>query len=261
MIKAIKSIIKYWEYITYATKLKVKSEVINSSLGFLWLILEPFCFMLIYMYIATVVFKTEIEYFPLFVCVGMIIWNFFSKSINTSTKVLTSNKDIISKIYVPKILLLLIVIFQNIVKLLISFALVIGLLIYFQVPFQLNMFSIFLVLLVLFIFTTGVAAILMHFGVFMTDLNYIVSIFLKFLFYLTGVFYVVSTMVPPPYNEIISIYNPLAFFIIEIRNVLLYNQSLNYYVLASWAGVAIFLNFIGTLLINKYENTYVKVMK
>ena len=39
---------KYKNYILYATWAELKTEVINSYLGWLWLILEPLAFMFIY---------------------------------------------------------------------------------------------------------------------------------------------------------------------------------------------------------------------
>ena len=54
---------RYKNYIFYATKSELKTEVINSYLGFLWMVLEPLAFMLIYTFIANVVFKSNVNYF------------------------------------------------------------------------------------------------------------------------------------------------------------------------------------------------------
>ena len=39
---------KYWKYTLYAAKSQLKTEVANSYLNWIWWVLEPFCFMLIY---------------------------------------------------------------------------------------------------------------------------------------------------------------------------------------------------------------------
>jgi ABC-type polysaccharide/polyol phosphate export permease len=73
MIKQfINDIKKYSKYIAYSTKAQLKSEVANSYLSWIWLILEPICFMLIYTFLAVVVFKSKVEYFPIFVFIGII---------------------------------------------------------------------------------------------------------------------------------------------------------------------------------------------
>ena len=75
---------KYKNYMLYATWAELKTEVINSYLGFLWMILEPLMMMLIYTFIANVVFKSSVQYFPVFVFIGLCIWNFFNKLVVVS---------------------------------------------------------------------------------------------------------------------------------------------------------------------------------
>ena len=58
---------KYKNYILYATWAELKTEIINSYLGWIWLILEPLAFMFIYMFIGEIVFKYSVEYYSIFV--------------------------------------------------------------------------------------------------------------------------------------------------------------------------------------------------
>ena len=39
---------KYWKYAVYSSKAQLKSEIANSYLNWLWWILDPLCFMLMY---------------------------------------------------------------------------------------------------------------------------------------------------------------------------------------------------------------------
>ena len=41
----------HYKYALYAAKSELKSEVANSYLNWIWWVLEPFCFMLIYSFI------------------------------------------------------------------------------------------------------------------------------------------------------------------------------------------------------------------
>ena len=72
MKRFINDLKKYKNYILYATWAELKTEVINSYLGFLWMILEPLAFMLIYTFIAIIVFKSSVQYFPVFVFTSLI---------------------------------------------------------------------------------------------------------------------------------------------------------------------------------------------
>ena len=62
---------KYWKYTQYAAKSQLKSEVASSYLNWLWWILDPLLFMLVYTFIALIVFKKSVEYFPVFVFIGL----------------------------------------------------------------------------------------------------------------------------------------------------------------------------------------------
>lgn len=50
---------KYWEYAKYSAKSSLKSEIANSHLSWLWWILDPLLFMLVYSFVAIIVFGKE----------------------------------------------------------------------------------------------------------------------------------------------------------------------------------------------------------
>ena len=79
------------------------------------------------------------------------------------------------------------------------------------------------------IFTFGVCTLVMHFGVFAEDLTNLVNIGLRMLFYLTGIFYDISSRIHNTvYRTILLDLNPLANFIYNMRNVLIYKST--YYI-------------------------------
>ena len=101
----------------------------------------------------------------------------------------------------------------------------------------------------------------MHWGIFVEDLSNIVTIFMKMLFYLSGIFYNVDTKLSNELGKALARYNPIAVFISQAREVLIYGNSLNYLLIGSWLLVSILICIIGIRTIYKYENTYVKVMR
>ncbi len=251
---------KYWKYAMYASKSDLKSEVATSHLSWLWWILDPIFFMLIYTFVVVIVFRTTEQYFPVFVLIGLTVWNFFDKCLKSSTKIVNSNKNIIKKVYIPKYVLILIKTFVNLFKMLISFALIIVLMIIFNVPFSVQLFNFIPILIVLYIFTFGCCTILTHFGVFIDDLTNVINIVLKMMFYLSGIFYMIETRVPQPYGKILSYANPTAFIITQFRKIIIYDQMPNYLILGGWLMIGLVLSLIGISLIYKYENSYAKVM-
>ena len=92
MKKFINNIAKYYKYAVYSAKAELKSEVADSYLNWLWWIIEPFCFMLIYTFVFGVVFKNNTPYFASFVFIGLTAWDFFNRMINGSVKLIINNR-------------------------------------------------------------------------------------------------------------------------------------------------------------------------
>lgn len=262
MKRFIKDLKKYKNYILYATWAELKTEVINSYLGWLWMILEPLAFMFIYMFIGTIVFKYKVEYFPIFVFIGLSAWNFFNKMVVASVKLVQTNRDTVTKVYLPKFVLLFVKMSVNGFKMLISFLLVFIFMIIYKVPITWNVLYFIPILISVVLFTFGVCTIVMHLGVFAEDLVNLVNIFLRMLFYMTGVFYDISTRIHNTvYRTLLLDLNPMANFIYNMRNVLLYKSAPVGMWTLIWFFVGLFLSILGIRTIYKYENTYVKVMK
>ncbi len=261
MKRFINDVVEHWDYIIYQTKAELKSEVVGSYLGWIWLFLEPLCFMLIYTFIGGVVFGSKTQYFPVFVFSGLSIWNFFNKTVSASVKLVSKNRDIVTKVYVPKFILLIVRIFVNLFKLFVTFGLLAIFMIIYQVPITLNIFWLIPILISLIIITFGVSSIFMHLGVFIDDLVNLTGIGLKFMFYLSGIFYQIENKVPKPYNFVLLFCNPIAFLITSFRNALIFSSTINFWLLIMWTAVGILLSVIGVRQIYKYENTYVKVMR
>ena len=261
MKKFIDDLKKYKYYIKYATKSNIKNDVVNSYLGWVWVVLEPLVFMLIYAFISTVVFGKQQQYLAAFIFIGLTVWKFFNRVIITSVKLVSSNREIVTKVFVPKFVLLLIEVLENMIKMFISFALVSLFMIYYGVEISWNIFYFIPLVLILFVFTFGFASIFMHFGVFVEDLNKVMPLALRFVFYLSGIFYSIPDNISSSYANLLLIFNPVAFVINELRNVLLYATAPNFVMMFAWLIIGILLCVIGIKTIYKYENTYVKVMR
>ena len=107
MKRFFENVKKYYKYAVYSAKAELKSEVANSYLNWVWWLLDPICFMLIYTFIVEIVFKTSEPYFPVFVFIGLTTWTFFKQMISGSVKLVSSNRSIVTKVYIPKYILLL----------------------------------------------------------------------------------------------------------------------------------------------------------
>ena len=251
---------KYNKYAIRSAKAELKSEVADSYLNWVWWILEPICFMLIYTFVFGVIFKNKTEYFASFVFIGLTAWEFFNRMITGSVQLITHNRGLVTKVYLPKYILLLAKSYTYLFKLFISFGIAFALMLYQHVPFTLHILYMIPVLIVLYIFCFGIGMILMHYGVLLNDLANLTRIGLKMIFYLSGVFYNIRTRLSGKLQYILLRANPAAFLMDEFRKALLEAKNPSIEGLLFWLAIGIILNIIGIRIIHKNENSYAKVI-
>lgn len=256
----ITNIKKYLEYAIYSAKSELKSEVANSYLNWIWWILEPICLMLIYIFVVEVVFKSKETNFPVFVFIGLTVWNYFNKMIVSSVRLIKNKKSIITRIYLPKYILVIEKSFIYGFKALVSFALILILMIIFKINFTIYLLNFIIIFALLYIITFGLCCIIMHFGTYIEDLTNVCNIVLKFLFYLSGIFYNIETRIKSPFNKILLNINPIAFIVNEFRKIFMYATFPNIIVIVCWFVIGIIISAIGIKLIHKYEKSYIKVV-
>lgn len=257
--KIFRDIKKYRHYIVYSAKSSLKAEVASSRLSWLWWILDPLLYMLVYMFVSAVVFNKSEQYFPIFVFTGVTVWTFFNKSISQSVRTVKINSAVVSKVYLPKYLLLI----QNLCvegfKMCISFGIIAVLMIAYGVPLTMNIFFFFPLVLMLVVVVFAFCTIMLHFGVFIEDLANVITAVLRLIFYMSGIFYSLETRVPAPFNGILLNLNPAAFVIDGLRKALLYGKAPNVIILCLWLIAGVVISSAGICVIYKYENGYIKV--
>lgn len=254
-----KDIKKYYRYSIVSAKAQLKSEVANSYLNWIWWILDPLCFMLIYTFIFGYVFDAKEQYFPVYIFIGLTMWNFFNKTVHGSVKIVKANKSVVSKVYFPKYILILTKMWVNGFKMLVSFGIVVLMMLVYRIPINLNVLFGIPVLLTLMLFTFGCSCFCLHFGVYVEDLSNVVNIAMKMLFYMTGIFYNLETRIPE-YGALLNQYNPVAFLISSMRKCVIYKTNPSLHFLLGWFVVSLLLAMAGVRKVYKEENSYVKAI-
>lgn len=260
MKKFFENMKKYQKYAVRSAKAELKSEVADSRLNWLWWVIEPLCFMLVYTLVFGVVFQSKEDHFSVFIMFGLTFWDFFNRMMTGSVKLILNNRDLVTKVYLPKYILLYSKSLTYLFKMGISFALTFGLMLVVGAPFTWHIIFLIPVVAVLYILSFGLGMILMHFGVTFDDLFNLTHIGLRMLFYLTGVFYNIKKRIGGTLGFLMLKVNPVACLINEARKVGFYGVMPSYKLMGAWLLCGLILCVIGIHLIHKYENSYAKVI-
>lgn len=260
MKRFIHDIQRYRRYMVYSARAQLKNEVAGSFLNRLWWILDPLLFMLVYTFVYSIVFGKSQDYLCAFIFLGYCSWEFFNRSINQSVKLVKKYKSVLSKVYLPKFVLVLSNMMVNGFKMLISLGIVAVTMLLYQVPLTWNALWLFPYLLLLFLLTFGLSCILLHCGVFLEDLANIVRVGLRLLFYLSGIFYNPEVQLTGVVRYLMIRLNPTCYIITQLRNTVLYGQSPLWHWLILWSVVSLAIAALGVALIYRYERRYVKTI-
>ncbi len=211
----------------YLLSLKeLRTRYKKSILGWAWSLLNPLTQMAIFSVIFLVIFKavpqigdpSGLKNFPLYFLAGMLPFNFFSITVGTAIGSVQGGAGLIKKVQFPHEHLVFSVVIAQFVTLMIElFVLTVAMLIAGNnvLPW-LPVLVLLMVLLA--VFTTGVALALAAANVFYHDVNYLWSILAQILFYATPVIWSPATVGVPWLTRIADL-NPTGSFIIAAHNV------------------------------------------
>jgi ABC-type polysaccharide/polyol phosphate export permease len=212
----------------YLLSLKeLRTRYKKSILGWAWSLLNPLTQMGIFSVIFLYIFKATppigepggLRNFPLYFLAGMLPFNFFSISVGTAIGAVQGGAGLIKKVQFPHEHLVFAVVIAQFVTLLIEL-LVLTVAMLLAGNMVLPWLPVLMMLLVLLaVFTTGVALALGAANVFYHDVNYLWGILSQILFYATPVIWNPAT-VGVPWLTRIANYNPTGSFIIAAHNLM-----------------------------------------
>jgi lipopolysaccharide transport system permease protein len=166
--------------------------------------------------------KIKVEYYQLFLLIGIILWGFLSRATTSGMFSVVGKPGIVKKIYFPRdifvisscITALLMSIFESLVFILFM--------VYFRVPASINLVYAPLILFFLFIISFGLSLALSALNVFYRDVQFIWQVFLQVGFYLTPINYTIDIF--PKNLQRFILLNPIARIIISARDTIIYSS-------------------------------------
>lgn len=254
MYNIFKEVFDYRQMLISIVRKDLRSRYKGSFLGFLWTFINPLLQLLIYSIVFPYLLRNNQENYPMFLFVALLPWLFFITSVQGSTTSIVNGANLVKKIYFPKMVLPLSVIFTNMTNYIYGLIIVFPALILTGVHLTVNVFWLPVILLVAFIFTLGISLIFSALYVKFRDLEHIVNILTMVWFYLTPVVFDV-TIFPDNVAKVIG-YNPMVPIIEGFRDVLLYGVQPNWGALSYSLIIGILLVVVGVIVFKKRERTF-----
>lgn len=198
----------------------------GSVLGYLWSLLRPLAIFTI-LYVVFVEFLKlgrDVPHFPLYLLVGIVLWNYFSEVTNNGVSAIVGRGDLLRKLNFPRYVIVLAGSFSALINLIINLGVVAVFMLVFGADPQPTAFIwVPLLILELFIFAIAVAFLLSALFVRLRDVNYIWEVIMQGAFYATPILYPLSYV--PDWAAQILMWNPMAQIIQDTRYVLITDHT------------------------------------
>jgi lipopolysaccharide transport system permease protein len=213
----------YRELIYFMIWRDIKVRYKQTMLGAAWAIIQPILTMLVFNFIfnggiTKVTTDSNIPY-PIFSYTALLPWGLFTAALNNASRSLTSNQNMVTKIYFPRLVLPLSSVLGGLVDFAIAFVILIVMMFYYHVTPTAAIWTLPLFLLLTIIAALGVALWLAALNVQYRDVNYVLPFLTQFWLFITPVAY--SASVISQKWQLVYAINPMAGVVNGFRWALL----------------------------------------
>jgi ABC-type polysaccharide/polyol phosphate export permease len=223
------------------------------SLGIFWSLVNPLVMMSVLTFVFSVILPSQQKYFPLFVLMGLLPYNFFAIAWGMGTNSILDNTPLVKKVPFRRELLPISVVLGNVLHyliqlglLLLASAVVLGV--------SVNWLWIPVVLLLQIVFACGMALGCSALDVYYRDMRYLVESANLVLFWMVPIFYSFDA-VSQKYAWIYEL-NPIAAVILITRTILLDGAPPNIATLFKLAAVSTVTLIAGLMVFRRIERNF-----
>ena len=225
----------------------------NSVFGFLWSLLTPLIYLLIFTFVFSQAFP-DIENYPLFVLTGIIFWSFFSGSTVQIMNSVVESAGVLKSLNIPVIIFPMSALIASLINLGFSLIVFFVIMLFFGFRPSIVTLSIFPATIIFAAFSFGFSLILCAFNVYFRDVGILWNTLTPALFYATPIAYS-YTLVPENFLWIIKL-NPLFHFMSLIREILYYDRFPPVMMLITTSGIAILFMAGGIFIFNRLRKGF-----
>ena len=213
----------YRELVYFMIWREIKVRYKQTMLGAAWAIIQPVLTMIVFTFLFGRIAKLPTDGnvpYPIFSYTALLPWGLFVAALNQASRSLTSNQNMVSKIYFPRLVLPLASVLSGLIDFVIAFVILIGLMIYYHIAPSINViWALPLFLLLTIITALGVALWLSAINVQYRDVNYALPFMTQFWLFITPVAYS-SNLISEKWQLAYSL-NPMAGVVNGFRWALL----------------------------------------
>ncbi|MCY4214568.1 MAG: ABC transporter permease [Gammaproteobacteria bacterium] len=245
------------DILLYKTYAELKAEAQRNFLGFLWWVIEPILFMLVFYFVFGRLLGARPEAFIPFLLVGLVVWLWGQATITQGASAITANHGLLNQAFVPKVLFPTVIFLKNTFKFLFALLMLLIFLVAYGIEASLIWLEAIPVLAVGGLFVLGSAYLACALTPFFPDLQMLIDNGLRMLFFMSGIFYDIDTL-STSYKAVFQA-NPAAVLIDSLRSILLAGEHADWWRLGGVLVGALCVGGAGYAIMRVNESRYAKI--
>lgn len=228
-VQRLRNVWAYRELLRNLVRLQLKVKYKNSVLGFVWSLLNPVLYLVVFTFVFTVVQPTAIRTFPVFLLSGLLCWNLFSTSLGDGTTAIVHNASLVSRVWFPREILTLAGIGAAIVHFFLQLLVLFGALLVFRHSPDWQYLPLLVpALVVMVVLATGLALILGAVNVYLRDTGHLLELVLVAWFWVSCIVYpyqgLRTSLIERGHNPAVTLLNPMTAIVTTFQRVI-YNPT------------------------------------
>jgi len=255
-----KEIFEYKDLLYFLILKDIKARYAQSVIGIGWAIIQPLFFMLVFTVIFGKLAKIDSEGVPyqIFSFTALVPWTFFSNAMADSANSLTNNLNLITNIYIPRILIPLSATIGKFIDFIISFLILIVLLLFYSYFPDQKIILIFMYIFLMFISAFAFGLILGTMAIQYRDVKYALPFGIQLFMYASPVAYS-TNMIPEKYHIIYAL-NPMVTVVEGFRNIFLNTENITVEMILVSFSISFLCLIIGIIYFSKTERIFADVV-
>lgn len=236
----------FFELLFAMTEKELRARYKHTVFGFFWLVANPVLQMLVIGFIFPLFVKQTVDNYYYFLFTGLLMWNFFSLSLNKATPSIVNERSLIKKASFPRAVIPISIILSNLIHYVAALCLFLIPLTFLKTLTLASIPTFIYALGLLVIFIIGVSLLTSALNVRFRDVNFFVQAILILWFYATPIVYSLAQM--PPRLLWLWRFNPLTSIMQLMQFSLLKSPMPGPAMLAANTLVIIVITVLGVLI-------------
>lgn len=194
-IQRLVAVWRYRELLRNLVRKELKVKYKNSVLGFVWTLLNPLLYLVVYGLVFTYLLPAGVDDFAVFFLSGLLAWNLFATGLGGATASIVANASLVSKVWFPREILPLAAIGASLVHFLFQATVLLAALAVFQRAPDWELLPLVPVALLVLVLVAGALGLLLAAAnVYLRDVQHLLELALTAWFWLSAIVYPFRTI-------------------------------------------------------------------